>query len=134
MAASRSMQETLGKFRAKCEFLEKAYAQLIAMDAASFSKYDKENQEVIALAVQINEKAGKAIKHVKTMAQTNLQDAADASQGRDKAIRVRAELRPDVLSIDATLIEFREWLATFKSYFYSSNPVSYTHLTLPTKA
>ena len=26
MAASRSMQETLGKFRAKCEFLEKAYA------------------------------------------------------------------------------------------------------------
>ena len=54
MAASRSMQETLGKFRAKCEFLEKAYAQLIAVDAASFSKYDKENQEVIALALQIN--------------------------------------------------------------------------------
>ena len=120
MAASRSMQETLGKFRAKCEFLEKAYAQLIAMDAASFDKYDKENREVIALALQINDKAGKAIKHVKTVAQTNLQDAADASQGRDKAIRVRAELRPDVLSIDATLIEFREWLATFKSYFYSS--------------
>ena len=79
------------------------------------------HREVIALALQINEKAGKAIKHVKTVAQANLQDAADASQGRDKAIRVRAELRPDVLSIDATLIEFREWLATFKSYFYSSN-------------
>ena len=58
---------------------------------------------------------------VKTVAQANLQDAADASQSCDKAVRVRAELRPDVLSIDATLIEFREWLATFKSYFYSSN-------------
>ena len=117
MAASHSMQEALGKFRAKCEFLEKAYAQLIAMDAASFDRYNKENQEVIALALQINEKAGKAIKHVKTVAQANLQDATDASQSRDKAVRVRADLRPDVLSIDATLIEFREWLATFKSYF-----------------
>ena len=86
------------------------------MDAASFDKYDKENREVIALALQVNEKAGNAIKHVKTVAQATLQDAADASQVRDKAIRVRAELRPDVLSIDATLIEFREWLATFKSY------------------
>ena len=61
MAASRSMQETLGKFRAKCEFLEKAYAQLIAMDATSFDKYDKENREVIALALQINDKAGKPL-------------------------------------------------------------------------
>ena len=34
---------------------------------------------------------------------------------------MRSELRPDALSIDATLIEFREWLATFKSYFYGSN-------------
>ena len=41
--------------------MEKAYAQLIAMDAASFDRYNKENQEVIALALQINEKAGKAI-------------------------------------------------------------------------
>ena len=78
MAASHSMQEALGKFRTKCEFLEKAYAQLIAMDAASFDRYNKGNQEVIALALQINEKAGKAIKHVKTVAQANLQDAADA--------------------------------------------------------
>ena len=68
MAASQSMQEALGKFRAKCEFLERAYAQLIAMDAASFDRYNKGNQEVIALALQINEKAGKAIKHVKTVA------------------------------------------------------------------
>ena len=34
---------------------------------------------------------------------------------------MHSELRPDALSIDATLIEFREWLATFKSYFYGSN-------------
>ena len=33
MATCQSMQEALTKFRAKCEFLEKAYAQLIAMDA-----------------------------------------------------------------------------------------------------
>ena len=58
---------------------------------------------------------------VKTVAQANLKDAADSSQSRDKAVRVRTELRPDVLSIDATLIEFREWLTTFKSYFYGSN-------------
>ena len=91
------------------------------MDAASFERYNKENQDVIDLALQINAKAGKAIKHVKTVAQANIQDAADSSQSRDKAVRVRAELRPDVLSIDATLIEFREWLTTFKSYFYGSN-------------
>ena len=54
------------------------------MDAASFDKYDKENREVIALALQINDKAGKAIKHVKTVAQTSLQDAADASQAATK--------------------------------------------------
>ena len=44
MAASQSMQEALTKFRAKCEFLEKAYAQLIAMDAASFERY-KEGED-----------------------------------------------------------------------------------------
>ena len=60
MAASHSMQEALTKFRAKCEFLEKAYAQLIAMDAASFERYNKENQEVIDLALKVNSKAGKA--------------------------------------------------------------------------
>ena len=37
------MQEALTKFRAKCEFLEKAYAQLIAMDATSFERYNREN-------------------------------------------------------------------------------------------
>ena len=91
------------------------------MDAASFERYNKENQEVIDLALKVNSKAGKAIKHVKTVAQANIQDAADTAQSRDKTVRVRAELRPDVLSINATLIEFREWLTTFKSYFYGSN-------------
>ena len=38
------MQEALTKFRAKCKFLEKAYAQLIAMDAASFERY-KEGED-----------------------------------------------------------------------------------------
>ena len=88
---------------------------------ASFERYNRENQEIIELALKVNSKAGKAIKHVKTAAQANIQDAADATHNRDKAVRVRAELRPDVLSIDATLIEFREWLTTFKSYFYGSN-------------
>ena len=83
MAASQSMQEALAKFRAKCEFLEKAYAQLIAMDAASFERYNKENQEVIDLALKVNSKAGKAIRHVKTVAQANIQDAADTTQSRD---------------------------------------------------
>ena len=91
------------------------------MDAASFERYNKENQEVIDLALQVNSMAGKAIKHIKTVARANIQDAADTTQSRDKTVRVRAELRPDVLSIDATLIEFREWLTTFRSYFYSSN-------------
>ena len=106
------MQEALTKFRANCEFLEKAYAQLIAMDAASFKRYNRENQEIIDLALKVNSKAGKAIKHVKTTAQANVQGADDAAQTRDKAVRVRTELRPDILSIDATLIE---------SYFYGSN-------------
>ena len=115
------MQAALTKFRAKCEFLEKAYAQLIAMDAAAFERYNRENQEIIDLALKVNSKAGKAIKHVKTTAQANVQGADDAAQNRDKAVRVHTELRPDILSIDATLIKFREWLTTFKSYFYGSN-------------
>ena len=69
----------------------------------------------------MNSKAGKAIKHVKTTAQANVQDADGAAQNRDKVVRVRSELRPDTLNIDATLIEFREWLTTFRSYFYGSN-------------
>ena len=120
MAACQSMQEALPKFRAKCEFLEKAYAQLIAMDAA-FERYNRENQEIIDLALNVNSKAGKAIKHVKTTAQANVQGVDDTAQNRGKAVRVRTELRPDTLSIDATLIEFRDWLTTFKSYFYGSN-------------
>ena len=43
------------------------------------------------------------------------------SGNRDKSVRVQAELRPDVLHINTTMIEFREWLATFKLYLYSSN-------------
>ena len=114
MAASHSMQEALTKFRAKCEFLEKAYAQLIAMDASVFERYNRENQEIIEPVFKVNSKAGKAIKHVKTIAQANVQNVDDAAQNRDKAVRVHSELRPDTLSIDATLIEFREWLTTFK--------------------
>ena len=87
MAACKSMQEALTKFRAKCEFLEKAYAQLIAMDASAFERYNRENQEIIDLALKVNSKAGKAIKHVKTTAQANIQDADDAAQSRDKAVR-----------------------------------------------
>ena len=121
MAACQSMQEALTKFRAKCEFQEKAYTQLITMDASAFERYNRENQEIIDLALKVNSKASKAIKHVKTTAQANIQDADEAAQNRDKAVRVRTELRPDTLSIDATLIEFREWLTTFKSYFYGSN-------------
>ena len=51
MAACQSMQEALTKFRGKCEFLERAYAQLIAMDAQSFDRYNKENQDIIELAL-----------------------------------------------------------------------------------
>ena len=51
MAACQSMQDALAKFRAKCEFLEKAYAQLIAMDASSFERFNRENQEIIDLAL-----------------------------------------------------------------------------------
>ena len=69
----------------------------------------------------MNSKAGKAIKHVKTTAQANVQDGDGAAQNRDKVVRVRSELRPDTLKIDATLIEFREWLTTFRWYFYGSN-------------
>ena len=97
------MQEALGKFRAKCEFLEKAYAQLIAMDAASFERYNKENQEVIALALQINEKAGKAIKHVKTVAQANLQDATDSSQSHERCQVVRVWAGGKNLRVGSTL-------------------------------
>ena len=57
MAACQSMQEALTKFRAKCEFL--------AMDATTFERYNRENQEIIDLALKVNSKAGKAIKHVK---------------------------------------------------------------------
>ena len=121
MAACQSMQEALTKFRAKCEFLKKAYTQLIAMDATSFERYKSDNQEIIDLALKVNSRAGKAIKIIKTTAQANVQNEDQAAQQRDKTVRVRSELRPDALSIDATLIEFREWLPTFKSYFYGSN-------------
>ena len=73
------------------------------------------------LALKVNSKAVKAIKHVKTTAQANIQNEDDAAQHRDKTVWVRSELRPDTLSIDATFIEFREWLTTFKSYFHGSN-------------
>ena len=89
MAACKSMQEALAKFGAKCEFLKRAYAQIIAMDAASFERYNKENQDVIDLALKVNSKAGKSIKNTK-------QEALQ----RDKSVRV--------LNIDATLIKFRE--------------------------
>ena len=79
MAACQSMQAALTKFRAKCEFLEKAYAQLIAMDASAFKRYNRENLEIIDLALKVNSKAGKAIKHVKTTAQANIQDADGAA-------------------------------------------------------
>ena len=108
MAACQSMQDALTKFRAKCEFLEKAYTQLIAMDANSFKRYNRENQAIIDLVLKVNLKAGKAIKIVKTTAQANVQNKDEVAQHRDKTVLVRSELRPDALSIDATLIEFRE--------------------------
>ena len=43
MGACHSMQEALSKFHAKCEFMERAYAQLIAMDANDHAKYNQEN-------------------------------------------------------------------------------------------
>ena len=116
MAGCQSMLEALTKFCEECEFLERAYAQLIAMDAASFDRYSKENQEMIKLALEVNAKVAKAIKTVKTTAQANLQNADADAGNHDKGVRVRSELRPGT-----TMIEFREWLATFKSYFYSSN-------------
>ena len=131
MATSQSMQEALTKFRAKCEFLEKAYSRLIAMDASAFECYNRKNQEIIELALKVNSKAGKAIKHVKTTAQANVQNADDAAQNHDKVVRVRNELRPDTLSIDATPIEFREWLTTFKSY--SMDPISRTTTSVDNK-
>ena len=73
------MQEALAKFRAKCEFLEKAYAQLIAMDATSFERYNRENQEIIDLALKVKSKAGKAIKHVNTTAQANVPNEDDTA-------------------------------------------------------
>ena len=91
------------------------------MDASAFECYNRENQEIIDLALKVNSKAGKAIKHVKTTVQVNVQDADGAAQNRDKVVRVRSELRSDTLNIDATLIKFREWLTTFRSYFYRSN-------------
>ena len=121
MAACPSMQEALTKFRAKWEFLEKAYIQLIAMDANSSERYNNDNQEIIDLVLKSNSRAGKAIKIVKTTAQANILNKDQAAQQHNKTVRVRSELRPDTLSIDATLIEFREWLAIFKSYFYGSN-------------
>ena len=35
-------------------------------------------------------------------------------------IRIRHDLRPDVLSFDATHVEFKRWLRDFKTYFTSS--------------
>ena len=58
------------------------------------------------MALKVNSKAGKAIKIVKTTAQANVQNEDQAAQQRDKAVRVRSELRPDILGIDATLIKF----------------------------
>ena len=58
---------------------------------------------------------------MKTTAQANLQTADVDAGNRDKSVRILSELRPNVLHSDTTMIEFREWLATFKSYFYSSN-------------
>ena len=45
------------------------------MDAASFESYNKENQDVIDLALKVNSKAGKAMKIMKTTAQDNIQNA-----------------------------------------------------------
>ena len=91
------------------------------MDASSFERYNRENQEIIDLALKVNSKSGKAIKHVKTTAQGNIQNEDAAAQPHEKTVWVRSELRPDTLSIDTTLIEFRELLTTFKSYFHGSN-------------
>ena len=66
-------------------------------------------------------KAGKAIKIVEITVQANVENANQDAQHRDKTVRVRTKLCPDLLNIDATMIKFREWLATFKSYFYGSN-------------
>ena len=84
------MQEALTKFWAKCEFLEKAYAQLIAMDTTSFERYTRENQEIIDFALKVNSKAGKATKHVKTTTQANVQNEDDAAQHHDKTVWVRS--------------------------------------------
>ena len=65
------------------------------MDASAFKRYNCENQEIIELALKVNSKAGKAIKHVKTTAQANVQNKDDAAQHHDKEVRVRSELRSD---------------------------------------
>ena len=49
------------------------------MDATAFERYNRENQEIIELALKVNSKAGKAIKHVKTTAQANVQNADAAA-------------------------------------------------------
>ena len=68
-----SMQDALAKLCGKCEFLERAYAQLIAL--------------------KVNAKAGKAIKNVKTTAQAIVQNVIQVTQHLDKTVRVRTELR-----------------------------------------
>ena len=104
------------------------YAQLIAMDAASFESY-KENQDVMDLALKVNSKAGRAIKIVKTTAQANVQNADQEAQQRDKTVRVRSDLRPDVPNIDATLIKFRKWIGTLIAYVGSKPSTSNTSST-----
>ena len=63
------------------------------MDTVSFDRYNKENQDIIDLALKVNSKAGKAIKIMKTTAQANVQNENQEAQKRDKSVRVRSELR-----------------------------------------
>lgn len=53
MGVCHSMEEALAKFRAKREFMECAYTQLIAMDANNFATYDEENSALIKLALGV---------------------------------------------------------------------------------
>ena len=55
------------------------------------------------------------------MAPGNIQNEVNSANRRHQTVGDRAELRPDTLNRDASLIKFREWLPIFQSHFYGSN-------------
>ena len=88
------------------------------MDPTREVEYETENRALLDRCKTVLEICNKTMWVQKKSAPTVTQGEDDK---RDGTVRVRLDLRPDELSHESTLVEFRNWLVELSAYYFGSN-------------